>query len=225
MLDESTQGPVGGVVVTLVSRDGDDEARALADSAGRFTLQPPEDGEYYLLAERIGYRETRSPLLALSTEGTARLELLMAPEPVGLQGFEVSVEDQAVEELRFLGLSPGQLGSRWIDRGDIEAVAVKRDVGSVLEWQAIGGMRIVRPENLVPGSDDMGLCVSLARARRGAGIDTCALIVLNGVPIGGPHALAVDPDAVESMAVLLPGEATTLYGQRAGSGAVLIWTR
>ena len=225
VLDESSEGPIGGALLTLVSPDGDEEARALADSAGWFRLVPPEAGEYYLTAERIGYVPTRSPLLSLATDGTAALELMMAPAPVGLEGFDVSVEERVADELRILGLSPTQLGNRWIDRADIEAVAVKRDMGTVLEWQQISGTRIIRPENLAPGSDDMGLCVAMVRARMGRGAGTCALIVWNGVPISGPQALNIDPDAIESMALLLPVEATVFYGSRGGGGALLVWTR
>jgi hypothetical protein len=224
VLDETTEGPVGGAVLRLLSADGDEEALTLADSVGRFRLSPPEAGEYYLLAERIGYAPTRSPLLALSTDGTAPVELMMTPAPLGLAGFEVSVEERAADELRILGLTPAQLGNRWIDRSDVEAVAVKRDMGSVLEWQSIAGMSIIRPENLARGSDDMGLCVSLTRARR-IGAGSCALIILNGVPVPGPRAIHIDPETVESMAVLLPVEATTFWGRLGGSGALLVWTR
>jgi hypothetical protein len=71
----------------------------------------------------------------------------------------------------------------------------------------------------------MGLCVSLARARRGSGLQTCALIVRDGIPIGGIQALDIDPETIESMAVLLPTEAVVYYGEMGATGAVLIWTR
>jgi hypothetical protein len=225
VLDETTEGPVGGAVLRLLSADGEEEALTLADSVGRFRLSPPEAGEYYLLAERIGYGPTRSPLLALSTDGTAPVELMMTPAPLGLAGFEVSVEERAADELRVLGLARAQLGNRWIDRSDIEAIPIKRDMGTVLEWQGIAGLRVVRPENLAPGSADLGLCVSLQRARLGRGEGTCALIVLNGVPVAGPQAILIDPETIESMAVLLPVEATTQWGTLAGRGVVMIWTR
>lgn len=225
VLDGVNEAPVGGALVLLIDRQGAERARILADSAGRFVLEPPEAGQYYLSAERLGYQPTSSPLLALSRGGSAPVDLLMEPQPVGLEGFEISVEAQALEYLAQFGLTANDLGNRFIDRSTIEAVEAKRDVGNVLEWQQIGGMRVIRPENLRPGSDDMGLCVSLVRARTGSGQGRCAMVVWNGVPISGSAALELDPDAVEAMALLNPVEATFYYGTMGEGGALLVWTR
>lgn len=225
VLDQENEQPVGGAIVSLVDADGSEEERVLADSVGRFRIIPPEAGEFYLVVERFGYYETRSPLIALSTEGVAALDLMLVPEPVGIEGLEISVEELAEEELGQMGLTPAGLGNRWIDREAIDGIAVKRDMGVILERTAQIGMRVIRSENLRAGSEDMGLCFSLQRARTGAGFGRCAMIVLNGIPITGVAALDIDPDAVESIAVLEPPEATTFYGTDGGAGAVLVWTR
>ncbi|MFQ5538499.1 MAG: carboxypeptidase regulatory-like domain-containing protein [Gemmatimonadota bacterium] len=222
---ESVRIPVSGAVLTLLDPSGKSRGQALSDSLGRFVLAPPQAGEYYLEAARFGYEPTRSPLLSLSMEGTATVDLMMTPAPIGLKGFEVTVEREAQEFLRSFGLSPKVLGNRWIDRRDIEAVAIRQDAGQVLQWMNIAGMRVMRPENTSPGSDDIGLCVSIMRGRTGGGADRCALNVLNGLPITGPNALAIDPDAIEAMAVLRPAEATTFFGTLGSAGALLIWTR
>lgn len=224
VVDEVNERPVGGAIVTLIARDGEQRARVLADSAGRFVLTPPEAGEFVLVAQRFGYIDTRSPLLALVTSGQAPLELLMAPEPLGLEGLEVSVEELAAEELTRMGLSPRQLGNRWISRDRIDDIPVKRDVGVIIERAGPSGLRVIRPENQTMGGDDMGLCISLNRATR-MGRGSCALNVLDGVPISGPQALNIDPEAVESIAILDPIEAAFQYGTIGGNGAVLFWTR
>lgn len=224
VLDEANNDPVEGVVVKLVDRDGDEMARVMTDTGGAFTLAPPEAGEYILVAERFGYVDTRSPLLALVVEGDASLELMISPAPIGLEGLEVSVEEEASEELRIMGISPASLGNGWIDRRRIEAIPVKVDMGSILENTAQSGLAIIRPGNLVPGSDDMGLCVTLARTRN-MGRGRCALIVLNGIRIGGPQALDVDPNTIESMAVLGPIEASIQFGTDGGGGVLLVWTQ
>ncbi|MEM7414442.1 MAG: carboxypeptidase-like regulatory domain-containing protein [Gemmatimonadota bacterium] len=225
VLDQVNEQPVGGVIVSLVARSGEEQVRTLSDSIGRFVLSPPEAGEFLLVTERFGYLETRSPLLALSTEGEAPIELMVSPSPIGLEGLEISVEEAAAEQLSIMGLSANQLGRRWIDRRTIEAIQVKRDMGVILENTSQSGIRVVRPENLTTGSENMGLCVSLQRARRAEGRGTCALIVLNGVPISGIQALNIPAETIESMALLNPVEAVTQYGTLAGSGAVLVWTR
>ena len=227
VLDESRESPVAGALVVLLDRDGEERAQALSGSDGRFVIAPPEAGEYYLAATRIGYEPTRSPLIALSLEGTTPIDLMMQPAPIGLEGLEIEVDpvSRATEELRISGIEPRDLGHRWISQADIESVAIKSDVGRVLEWQGIGGMRVVRPENLTTGSHDLGLCVSFQRARTGQGLNRCALIVLDGVPIRGDLALALDPESVAAMALLTPIEATILYGVRGEPGALMIWTR
>ena len=225
VLDQVNEQPVGGVVVSLVARSGEARLRTLSDSTGRFILEPPEAGEYLLVTEHFGYLETRSPLLALTMEGQAPIELLVVPSPIGLEGLEVSVEELAAEQLNIMGLSANVLGRRWIDRRQIEAIQVIRDMGTILENTSQSGIRVIRPDNLTMGSDNMGLCVSMQRARRAGGQGTCALVVLNGVPISGVQALNVDPASIESMALLVPTEAVTQYGTMAGSGALLVWTR
>lgn len=228
VVDDARESPVAGALLRLLDRDGDERARAESDAAGRFRLAPPRPGEYYLEATRLGYRRALTPLLAFSSvEGSVPLEILMSPAPIGLEGFEVEVdvETRAAADLSLAGVEPRELGNRWIDRREIEAVPIRNDLGSVLERQNIANIRIIRRENLVPGSEPLGLCVALTRARTGSGMGTCALVVLNGLPITGEQAMAVDPDAVEAMAVLLPPEATTLYGTRGGRGALVIWLR
>jgi len=228
VLDDARESPVSGALIRLLDRDGKHKGEALADSLGRFILVPPKDGDYYLEATRIGYQRTLTPLLALHANGgTAPLDLMMTPAPVGLEGLavEVDAESRAAEDLRISGVSPVNLGNRWISRQDIEAVPIRTDLGNVLERQNIAGIRVIRPENLVPGSAPLGLCVSLIRARTGSGQGTCAQVVLDRVPITGEQARFIDPESVEGMAVLLPTEATLLFGTQGGRGVLMIWTR
>lgn len=223
VIDGTNENGVGGASVALVDRDGAERARALTDSVGRFLLRPPEAGEYYLTADRLGYAAARSPLLALTTEGRAALELVVEPEPIGLEGFEVSVEAEAHEYLKQFGLTEPDLGKRWIDRRDIEAVAIRPEIGSIIEWQNIPGVTVRLPEDYFPREETF--CVSLQRARMGSGSDTCAMVVLNGVPVPSEVVLSLDPEMVEAMAVLLPTETTLYYGTQGATGAVLVWTR
>jgi hypothetical protein len=216
---------VAGAIVSLLDRDGDERTQALADSVGRFVLTPPQSGEYYIRATRIGYQPFVTPLLALSDEGSAPLELAMMAQPIGLDGFEVSVEAEAEEFLGNFGLTPASLGNRWIDRADIDAIALKQDPAAVISWQNIPGIYVPRPENLAPGSADIGLCVSFQKGRGSAGTNSCALNVLDGVAVQGRVAMAVDPETIEGIAILPPVEATTFYGTMGAGGAVVIWTR
>ncbi len=224
-VDEARGSPVAGAIVRLLDRDELERTQVASDSLGRFVLSAPEPGDYYLEAIRLGYHRTRSPLLALRSEVTAEVELVMTPAPLGLPGLEVSAEAEARELLGNFNLSPTSLGNRWMGRREIESVAVKRDVGSVLEWRGPPGVRVIRPENLAPGSDDLGLCVSQVRGRTGAGLGTCSLVVLDGRLISNEMALYLDPLTIEAMALLTPRDAVTFYGELGAGGALLLWTR
>ena len=223
VLDQANEEPVSDVLVTLVTAEGQQRLRAITDVNGRFRLTPPESGEYRLSTERFGYYETTSPLIALGVDGEAPLELMIVPQPVGIEGVEVTVEERAEVELDMLGLTPTRLGNRWIGQARIEAIPVKRDLGVILENTAQAGLRIMRPNNVNLG-DNMGLCVSFNRVVTADGGGKCALIVVNGVVTNGISALDIDANSVESMAVLDPIEASTFYGTEGGGGAILVWT-
>lgn len=226
-LDEGDGRPVSNAVVRLVDSEGETAVETLSDELGRFRVTPPEAGAYTLTAERIGYRFAQTPLLDLDTGGMVALELTMMPAPIGLEGLEVEVDvaAEAAEELRLAGVEPRSLGQRWISRADIEAVEIRSDVGRLLEWQQIPSLRVIRSENASPLGDDMGMCLSLLRARTGAGMGRCALGVVDGRAVTNEELQFVDPETVEAMAVLQPIEATVLFGVRGEAGALVIWTR
>lgn len=234
VLDDARESPVAGALVRLLDRDGKERARALADSEGRFALGPPKAGEYYLEATSLGYQRTLSPLLAFTQgQGTAAVDLMMVPAPIGLEGLSVEVDaaTRATRDLDLLGIAPADLGSSWITQAEIDAIEIKQDVGVIMEWQGISGLRVVRPENIqrtpTPGdlSEPLGLCISLVRGRTWQGSNTCALAVVNGIPTTNEHLLDLDPLTVSAIAVLQPIEALVLFGKKAEGGAVLIWTR
>jgi hypothetical protein len=223
VVEEGRDVPVPGAQVTLLDRGGDRRARALADSLGRFTLAPPEAGEYVIEVVRVGYETTRSPLLGMGTEGTAAVDLEMRPVPIGLEGLEVTVEREASDLLRRIGHTPLSLGARWIDRAEIERRRTALRPSDVIRWQAIPGLYLP-VTNTSPSLEP--LCVTTQRAGTvRSAIPPCAITLLNGVKIDPVEVNQLGPDDIEAIAVLSPVDATTLYGTDGGAGAVLIWTR
>jgi len=223
VLAEAANAPVPGAMVSLVDRDGEHRAGATTDSLGRFVLVPPEVGDYIVEASRLGYETTRSPLFALEVGGSASLEIVLSPLPLGLEGFEVSVGREAELLLRNFGMTPATLGSRWIDREDIEEMPLPAGPREAIRWRNIAGLSVGETAHVV--SPLAELCVMFRRGRRGIGMDTCAIVLLNGVQISLVEAQNVSPHDLEAIAVLTPVEATTFYGTGASGGAVLMWTR
>jgi len=227
VLEEGSERPVREAEIRLLDRDGEVAARAVSDVAGRWELEVPEAGEYFLAASRLGYEAMQSPMLSIESAPAVPLEILLRPSPIGLEGLRVEVdyEEEAEQQLKLAGVAPRDLGRRWISESDIEAVKLRRDVGSFIERQGIPALRVIRPENIVPGSDPLGLCVSLVRGRTAGGLGRCALGVVDGIERSTMHLLDLDPETVAAMAVLNPIEAVILFGKRGEAGAVMIWTK
>ena len=216
VLEEGRGVPVAGAMISLLDRDGERRTSAMADSLGRFSLAPPEAGEYVIETVRIGYETSTSPLLALSAEGEVDVELMMTPLPIGLEGFEVSVEREAEIMLEPFGLTPATLRNRWIDRTDIEAMNTPGLPKDVIRWRNISGVTVDEYDTF----DDGVLCVRFRRSER-----ACAITVLNGALVPPEAAFHINAGDIEAMAILTPEDATTFYGTPGGGGAVLIWTR
>ena len=216
LVDESSGTPVNGALVTLVDSDGSTVWSGVSNSDGRLRLTPPEAGEYYIEANRLGYDRYRSPLLALKAEGALNLEIPMRASPVGLEGMEIVGEQARASLLESLGLSEAELGDRWIDRSEIEAMGVSGGPKDLIRRQNIPGLWI---DEAAAHARTPVLCLTL-RGRAG-----CAITVLDGALIQPSVAHHLDPATLEAVAILRPREAAILYGTRGGNGAVLFWTR
>jgi len=231
VLDEVRETGISDALVQLTTRDGDTVEQTLSDGFGRFVVTPPRVGEYYLVVEALGYFRTTTPLLALSTEGTANLDITLQPQPIGLEGLAVTVdvESEAGDELRLAGIEPRDLGNGWITEARIDAIAVKRDIGNLLEWAGTPTVRVVRSENNTKGEggegDDTGMCFSFARARTFHGVNRCALIILDGRRLTGTEAQYLDPNTIGQAAVLQPIDARIMYGTPGDAGVVIFWTK
>jgi hypothetical protein len=201
--------------IALVDSQGVRRAVAISDSVGRFRLVPPAEGEFTVEATGIGYGPTRSPLLALVTTGTATIDIEMNPSPVGLDGLGVVVEAPARDFLATMGLTPGSMRGRWVDRDELDAMESPGLVKDVLRWQNVAGLMVTEPTQ-----GGAYLCVSVGRGRNG-----CAAVYLDGIRIPLGQAFYVDPRDLEAIAVLTPVEAATFYGTDGGNGVVVIWTR
>jgi hypothetical protein len=182
-------------------------------------------GEYVIEASMLGYRSTRSPRFRLQVEDTVRIEVMLTPEPLGIEGLKVTVEREAEEYLRSFGLTPARLGRRWIPRERIEEMTMPGGAKDILRWQSLPGVWVRENDRAQSKIEQPAreFCVLIGRRS----VDRCALIILNGVSIDYRHAadLLGDSHEIEAFAVFTPEEATLFYGTIGGGGAVVIWTR
>ena len=217
VLAEGRNTGISGAMVSLLDQSGARRAGAMSDSLGRFRLVPPERGEYVVEAVRIGYATTRSPLFSLEVSGTVALEIAMNPLPIGIAGFEVSGEREAEQMLGLFGVTPAQLGGRWISRHDIEKMPLLSSPRDAIRWRNIAGVSI--KEDIPNVDEPPSLCVMIRQMG-------CAPIYLDGMRIPRYIALGINPYDLEGIAILRPLEASLFYGTDSSStGVVLMWTR
>lgn len=118
--DASTGASLEGVLVRLLNLDGNEVWAALTDDSGWFALRGPGAGEYFLEAQRIGYRTSRAGPLLLETTRATEVELRLAPEAVRLDSLTVTVEPRqtALERVGFYARRGGE--GVFIDRAEID---------------------------------------------------------------------------------------------------------
>ncbi len=108
VLDSSNGRGVAMAAVYLSNQGREHVSVAMADSLGRYRLSVPASGEYIIVAQRFGYEDMYSPLLEVSGQREYPIDLELRPEPLGLGGITVTVEnDKVVEWLTLeMGVSP-----------------------------------------------------------------------------------------------------------------------
>lgn len=213
--DQSTGEPVRGAMVSLLNAERDVTRRVVSDAAGRYVVDA-EPGEYWLVADLLGYERLESPLLRLDDDRTVTVDFELPVDAIELEGLEVEAErNEALRRrVRLWGVRPDDLGTRWVDREQIERWQTAQDFGVALRAQAIPGVQVTRSFE-INGEPDV--CV---RIRAGG----CALVVWNGQPVSPETAGLIPPLSLEAMVLLTPMEATLSYGTDGGNGAVLLFS-
>lgn len=210
VLDSFDESPVATALVRLVDAEGEQQAVAIADSAGTYQVVAPGPGVYRLEAARIGYENFETPMLEVArTDGTYPIDLVLTPEPVELAGFTVRVtNEEADREIRrMIGLTPRSLRYDPIRYDEIQEHAARsRSLVDVMRWRAHAGMVVTyRPEE--------GPCFDV---RRGG----CLPVYLNGMLILKDFVEAVPLDMVHSIVIVTPTDASVIYPR----GAVLLYS-
>ena len=129
VVDDRDERPVATALVRLLDPSGRDQAVAVADAAGRYRLEVPGTGEYYVVAERIGYNPFESHLLRMENdEATYPVDILMSRAPIAIEGFTITAERLAeLNQIlhREVGLSPSSLRFKPMLRPQIERHLVR----------------------------------------------------------------------------------------------------
>ena len=217
VVDGGDSTPLDGTTVSLVTPSDWSVWSGASDESGRVEVSPPSPGEYYIVAERVGFEPYRSPLLEIPEEGTYSFEIPLDPVPVSVQRSSMLAERRAADLLAPYGLSIYTLGNRFADRDRIAAVNNPFHAGDVLRDLNIPSLSIDEAAAYQRASGGSPrLCVRLVGTR-------CALLVLEGTVISQQQARQLDPVEFQAIAVLDRREAVKAFGSTGSRGAVLIW--
>ncbi len=90
LVDARGGAGIGGAMVTLVDRDGNDTRRTLTRSTGLFQLMAPSPGRYRPRADRIGYAATLSEDFVVPPREVVQVDIVASMEAISLAGIEAT---------------------------------------------------------------------------------------------------------------------------------------
>lgn len=194
VLDAEDDAPVAVALVRLLDVAGQDVAVALADSLGRYRLEAPEPGTYRLVAERIGYALSDTPLLEVANpEGVYPVDLSARRVALPIAGIEVTVQRQRELERAInlvVGTNPRSLRTPPIPRRVIEDhLAKSHDLSDIVRWS---------DAPIVVRGFGRDRCFQYRRS--------CMSVYLNGVRLNPDFYDTLPLEMVETIVVVGPGE-------------------
>lgn len=138
IVDAENEQPVGLTAVILLDAEREPLVMSAAGVDGRYRIEAPGAGEYYLVVERLGYFENETPLFAVQSEGEYGIDVEMRPEPIRLDPLQVTVRNEELEDFLTLefGRHPASLrGYRSIQGIRLEEAKLKaKDNTDFLRW-------------------------------------------------------------------------------------------
>jgi hypothetical protein len=200
--------PVANALVKLMDAEGGQRTVFLTEADGRYRLQVPAAGEYYIDAEALGwapYRSTRFEMTGL--KGVFAVDLIMRPEPIRISGLDVSVDrlervarqvelmtGRNVTALRNAPIGIEELQDAWHQGWDVTDLLRRGGAAGVFVKET--------PETV---------CIEF---RRG-----CLPVYLNGMRVPNEMVRELPLEMLEVVVILQPGE-TIQYE----SGGVMLYT-
>lgn len=171
VLETDSRRPVVLANVGLVDTTGAAVDASVTDEEGRFLLEAPGPGAYYLSVSRIGYRDLTDGVLDLGEGGSITIDFFLRPRPVELDSLVARVEREEIREsLESQGfyrrmkhgigdfITPEEIEARaWFDTGELLRKAPfvltgEGVFGTTVRMKSRMGSRFCSPKILVDGA-------------------------------------------------------------------------
>ncbi|HEU4885946.1 MAG TPA: carboxypeptidase regulatory-like domain-containing protein [Longimicrobium sp.] len=216
LMAAETEEPVRGGMVHLIGADSQAVGLALTDAEGRFTLQAPRPGQYWMMARAPGYEASQTDLFPVGAQGM-RLRFVIHRPPVVL------------DTVTAVGISPAD---RWWYGGFHERMA--RNVsGRFITAEEIERWHYIEVADALRSVPSLEVVYTprgaRVRLRNPVSLSSAcwSLVYLNG--------MRVDPEAIQNLAaadiegieVYTRGDAPAEYNSSMGAscGVIVVWLK
>ena len=218
VVDASNGAAVGLAGVFVLDAERNVVESVAADTAGYYTVQAPGTGEYVLYAQRLGYFENETPLVAVEAGGVYGIDFELRPEPFRLDPLEVVVRNEELTEYLTLeiGVNPNSVfGYRAYQGVRLEEAKLRahdntdllRELFVPVEHGA-EGVCVGATGLSVPARPPASLRRNYASVATG-GERRCGSLYVNDLPCPNEHIEAFDMDQIAVVVVL--GGSVRLY--------------
>jgi hypothetical protein len=216
LVARETEEPVRGGTVHLVGADSQVVGLALTDGAGRFTVQAPRPGRYWMMARAPGYEASETDLFAVGEEGM-RVRFVIHRPPVVLDTV-TAVGISAADRWWYGGFHERMARSgsgRFITAEDIERwnyIEVADALRSIPSLEVVYSPRGPRVR--------LRYAVSLRNS-------CLSMLYLNGMRVDSEAINSIPAADVEGIEVYTRGDAPAEYNSSMGAacGVVVVWTK
>jgi len=218
--DYVTGDPVPGAEVTVIGT----LSGALTDEKGRFTLDDLPPGRHLVTTDHLAY-EARTDSVTIFSEEIVEIEVNLATEALEIEGMVVTARTR----FGVRSLVGDSKRADFITREQIEPLLVRvTNTADLIRYINVPGLKIrdVYVTDQFTGVSTPSICIEVSRRSGGQGCRPAA-VVINNVVIPYPDEMLrdLDPNIIDRIEVLTPVDAVFRYGQAAGNGAVVIYTR
>ena len=191
VIDRQSAEPVRGALVVLLDESGAQRAGSLSNDRGEFLIVAPAAGRYAVRAQRVGYSDGRSSVMAVDVGETVSLRLQVETRAIELEGI-------AVQATRRCTVRPqeGLLVSRlWDEARKALGAAEFTEREEMYGYQVRGYRRLLDLRSLQVLHDSSGVRETFGRSTPYASLPADSLLRHGFIQMDGNDPVYYAPDA------------------------------
>ncbi|HEX6368315.1 MAG TPA: TonB-dependent receptor [Longimicrobium sp.] len=224
LIGRESQAPVRGGTVHLMAADSQVVGQARTDSAGRFTLQAPRPGRYWLLGSAPGYDESETDLFAVEAQGT-RVSFVIGRAAVVLDTVTAAATSVGDADRLWYGGFHQRMrenqGGRFITREQIDR---QRHIQLADVLRQVPGLDV----QVGARSDFSDSRLMRVRLRQPLSFRDCwSIFYLNGMRVESESVQGLNPAEIEGVEIYTNGVVPAQFNSSMGAacGVIVIWTQ